>query len=191
MQVEALSIPDVKVVTPHRFSDARGDFQETFNHRGFADAIGIDAGSLAFVQDNQSLSVKAGTVRGLHYQAPPYAQSKLVRVVSGSIFDVAVDVRAGSPTFGQWTGAEISAEAGSQIWVPAGFLHGFATLEPNVIVCYKVTAYYDRDSEGAVLWNDPDLGIEWPFDADHAVLADKDAAAQPFRAFVTPFVAGS
>ena len=168
--VEPLSIPDVKLVTPPRFGDSRGFFSEVFHARRFAEA-GI-AGP--FVQDNHSLSATTGTVRGLHLQTDPSAQGKLVRVTRGSVWDVAVDVRHGSPTFGQHVGAVLSAANWHQLWIPAGFLHGFCTLEPDTEVLYKVTAEWDRHTERGVAWDDPDLAIPWPVAAADAVLSDKD-----------------
>lgn len=184
MQIQRLDIPDVIVVTPRRFEDDRGFFSETYNEKAFAEA-GIDA---AFVQDNHSCSVQAGTVRGLHYQTPPHAQGKLVRVTSGAIIDVVVDVRRGSPHYGQHVKAEISAENGSQIWVPAGFLHGFVTLKPDTHVTYKVTDFYDGGCDGSVLWSDPALGINWGIGESEAVLSAKDAKAQSWHDFDSPFV---
>jgi dTDP-4-dehydrorhamnose 3,5-epimerase len=183
LKVECLAIPDVKLVTPARFGDDRGFFSETYNAQRFKDA-GIDAD---FVQDNHSLSAQRGTVRGLHFQAPPFAQSKLVRVLRGTILDVAVDVRKGSPTYGKWVSAELSAKNGVQIFVPRGFLHGFVTLEPDTEIAYKVDNYYSRECDGAVQWNDPALGIDWGIPANEAVLSEKDAAAQSFAEFETPF----
>jgi len=183
LKVESLAIQDVKLVTPARFGDDRGFFSETYNAQRFKDA-GIDTD---FVQDNHSLSAQRGTVRGLHFQAPPFAQSKLVRVLRGTILDVAVDVRKGSPTYGKWVSAELSAKNGVQIFVPAGFLHGFVTLEPDTEIAYKVDNYYSKECDGAVLWNDPALGIDWGIPANEAVLSDKDAAAQSFAEFDSPF----
>jgi len=183
LKVESLAIQDVKLVTPARFGDDRGFFSETYNAQRFKDA-GIEAD---FIQDNHSLSAQRGTVRGLHFQAPPFAQSKLVRVLRGTILDVAVDVRKGSPTYGKWVSAELSAENGVQIFVPRGFLHGFVTLEPDTEIAYKVDNYYSKECDGAVLWNDPALGIDWGIPANEAVLSDKDAAAQSFAEFETPF----
>lgn len=170
MDVEPLAIEAVLLVKPRRFADGRGWFEETFNARSYA-AHGIAA---AFVQDNQSLSVAAGTVRGLHFQAPPFAQAKLVRVARGAIFDVAVDIRSGSPTFGRWVGAELSAENGAQLFVPHGFAHGFVTREPHTVVCYKVDAHYDRDSEMGLAFDDPDLAIDWGLSAGAPTLSDRD-----------------
>ena len=183
LKVESLAIQDVKLVTPARFGDDRGFFSETYNAQRFKDA-GIEAD---FIQDNHSLSAQRGTVRGLHFQAPPFAQSKLVRVLRGTILDVAVDVRKGSPTYGKWVSAELSAENGVQIFVPRGFLHGFVTLEPDTEIAYKVDNYYSKECDGAVLWNDPALGIDWGIPANEAVLSDKDAAAQSFAEFDSPF----
>lgn len=183
LKVEALAIPEVKLVTPPRFGDDRGFFSETYNAQRFKDA-GIDAD---FVQDNHSLSAQKGTVRGLHFQAPPFAQAKLVRVLRGSILDVAVDVRKGSPTYGKWVSAELSAQNGVQIYIPRGFLHGFATLEPDTEIAYKVDNYYSRECDGAVFWNDPALAIDWGIPADEAMLSEKDARAQSFADFDSPF----
>lgn len=183
MQIESLEISDVKLITPRRHADPRGYFCETYNTRIFH-ALGISAD---FVQDNESYSAKKGTVRGLHFQAPPFAQAKLVRVVKGAVIDVAVDARKGSPTYGRWVSARLSAENGAALYVPAGFLHGFATLEPDTVVLYKVDAHYDRDSEGAVRWNDPDLAIDWGIGESDALLSDKDAAAPFWADFKSPF----
>lgn len=183
LKVEPLEIEDVKLLTPPRFGDARGFFSETYNARAFQ-AAGIAA---EFCQDNHSYSAPAFTVRGLHYQAPPFAQAKLVRVLRGAIVDVAVDVRPGSPSYGKWVRAELSAETGVQIFVPRGFLHGFATLEPDTEVAYKVDAYYSKESDGAVYWNDEMLGIDWGIDPAKAVLSDKDAGAPRFVEFKSPF----
>ena len=182
-KIEALAIPEVKLVTPQRFGDARGFFSETYSAARFK-AAGIDAD---FVQDNHSLSIRAGTVRGLHYQSPPFAQAKLVRVLRGAIVDVAVDVRAGSPSYGKWVKAELSADNGVQIYVPRGFLHGFATLVPGTEVAYKVDNYYSRECDGAVRWNDPDLAVDWGLGQLGPVLSDKDAEAPGFAGFVSPF----
>jgi dTDP-4-dehydrorhamnose 3,5-epimerase len=183
MKVEALEVPDVKLVTPKRFSDERGCFSETWSAKAFA-AAGIDAG---FVQDNQSLSRKKNTVRGLHYQSPPFAQAKLVRVLSGAILDVAVDARKGSPTWGRWVSARLDAETGSELFVPKGFLHGFVTLEDDTVVAYKVDAYYDQPSDGTVRWNDPALAIDWGIAEADAILSKKDSAAPFWAAFRSPF----
>jgi dTDP-4-dehydrorhamnose 3,5-epimerase len=170
VQVESLNIPDVKLITPRRFGDARGYFAETYVAPRLAGA-GID---LPLIQDNQSFSAAAGTVRGLHCQVAPFVQGKLVRVLRGAIWDVAVDARLGSPTFGQWAAATLSAENFAQLWVPPGFLHGFCTIEPDTEVFYKVTNLYDRESERGVIWNDPTLRLPWPLPDTGAVLSDKD-----------------
>lgn len=169
MRVERLAIPDVMLLTPDRFGDSRGFFSETFV------AIRIEAAgiTLPFVQDNHSKSGPAGVLRGLHCQIKPYAQGKLVRVVSGAIWDVAVDARQGSPSFGQHVSAELSAENWRQMWIPPGFLHGFCTLVPDSEVIYKTTDYYDSASERGVIWDDPDLAIPWPL-ASNPVLSAKD-----------------
>jgi dTDP-4-dehydrorhamnose 3,5-epimerase len=171
MRVERLAIADVILVTPARFGDSRGFFSETYNERRFSEA-GIGAG---FVQDNHSLSAQRGVVRGLHCQIAPSAQGKLVRVVKGAIWDVVVDIRHGSPSFGQYVGAELSAENWAQLWVPAGFLHGFCTLVPETEVIYKVNAEYDPAAERGVAWDDPDLALPWPVTPAQAVLSTKDA----------------
>lgn len=186
MQIDTTSLPGVLILTPRRFGDARGWFSEVWNRRTLA-AQGID---IDFVQDNHSLSRAAGTVRGLHFQTPPHAQAKLVRCGRGRVFDVAVDVRKGSPTFGQWTGAELSPENGRQLLIPAGFLHGFVTREPDSELLYKCSDVYAPDCDGAVRFDDPDLGIDWGIDPGSAILSDKDRAAPLFRNFATPFVYG-
>lgn len=178
MKVERLAIPEVILVTPPRFSDSRGFFSETYNAQRMGDA-GID---LPFVQDNQSLSRHKGVVRGLHCQLAPHAQGKLVRCTKGAIWDVAVDARTGSPTYGKWVAAELSEENWSQLWIPPGFLHGFCTLVEDSEVQYKCTALYAKDCERAVIWNSAELGIEWPIRAEDAVLSDKDVVAPEFSA---------
>ncbi len=170
MNVIETSIPDVKLIMPLKHGDHRGFFSETYNKAALAEA-GIE---LDFVQDNHSLSADQGTVRGLHFQTPPYAQDKLVRVVRGAIFDVAVDLRKGSPTLGQHVSTVISAEETKQILVPIGFAHGFCTLEPNTEVIYKVTNFYAPAHDKGCFWNDPDLGIDWPDDAADAIVSEKD-----------------
>ena len=170
MDVVSLDIPDVKIIRPKKFGDHRGFFSETYTKKTF-EAAGLQ---YDFVQDNHSLSAEVGTVRGLHFQLPPFAQDKLVRVVRGAILDVAVDIRKGSPTFGRHVSAVISAADWNQILVPIGFAHGFCTLEPDTEVIYKVTNYYSAEHDRGLLWNDPELGIDWPVSADKARLSDKD-----------------
>ncbi|MHB2166874.1 dTDP-4-dehydrorhamnose 3,5-epimerase [Alsobacter sp. R-9] len=180
---EQLSIPEVILVRPRRFGDARGWFMETWSRSVFA-AGGIDAD---FVQDNQSFSAQVGTVRGLHFQRPPTPQAKLVRVVRGAIFDVAVDLRRLSPTYGRWCAATLTAEGGEQLFVPRGFAHGFATLQPDTEVAYKVDGPYDPACDSGIAWDDPDLGIPWPVAPGAAVLSAKDRMQPAFAAFVSPF----
>lgn len=158
----------VVVIEPDVFADSRGFFTESWNLRAYTEA-GIDA---AFVQDNHSLSVAAGTVRGLHFQRPPMEQAKLVRVTAGAVYDVAVDIRSGSDTFGQWVGVILSAENHRQLFVPRGFAHGFCTLVPNTEVMYKVDNYYSPDHDAGIAWNDPQIGVEWPF--REVTLSEKD-----------------
>lgn len=170
MKIESLAIADVKLITPKKFGDDRGFFSETWSERAFKDA-GID---LHFIQDNHAYSAAAHTVRGLHFQLPPMAQDKLVRVVRGAILDVAVDIRRSSPTFGRHVAVVLSAENWAQLLVPKGFAHGYATLEPDTEVLYKVTSGYAPALEAGILWNDPALKIAWPVAADAAQLSDKD-----------------
>src|SRR4051794_30186664 len=172
LSATSLAIPEVRLIEPDRFQDQRGFFSETYNRRDFTRA-GM-AGD--FVQDNHSLSVEIGTVRGLHYQLPPAAQAKLVRVVRGAVLDVAVDLRRGSPTFGRHVAQTLSPGRWNQMFVPVGFAHGFCTLEPDTEVVYKVTGYYSRAHDRGVRWDDPGLAIDWPVDPTAAVLSDKDRA---------------
>ncbi|MEL7491369.1 MAG: dTDP-4-dehydrorhamnose 3,5-epimerase [Pseudomonadota bacterium] len=181
--VAKTAIDGVLVITPRRFSDERGFFSEVYNQRTLGEA-GLDQ---IFVQDNHSYSAEAGTVRGLHYQAPPAAQAKLVRVSRGAVIDVAVDVRRGSPTFGMHVKEVLTAENGVQLYVPEGFLHGFVTMEPHTEVQYKVSNFYAAEHDGAVLWNSLELGIDWGLGGDDAVLSEKDAKATPWAQFETPF----
>lgn len=181
MQIETTALPGVLIITPARHGDARGFFSEVWNRRALADK-GVTLPG--FVQDNQSLSQRAGTLRGLHYQAPPSAQGKLVRCGRGRLWDVAVDARAGSPTYGRHVGVELSAENGRQLWVPAGFLHGFVTREDDTEILYKCTAHYDPVADGAVAWDS--LGIDWGVEAPR--LSDKDARAPRFEDWTSPFV---
>ncbi|MEM7176189.1 MAG: dTDP-4-dehydrorhamnose 3,5-epimerase [Pseudomonadota bacterium] len=182
MQVEQTTLPGVLVLTPARFGDARGFFSESWNRQRMA-GYGLD---LEFVQDNHSVSEQAGTLRGLHFQAPPHAQTKLVRCGQGALFDVAVDIRKGSPSYGQWVGVELSAENGRQMLVPAGFLHGFVTRTAHTEVLYKCTDYYAPDCDGSVRWDS--CGIDWGLAGDHPVLSDKDASATALEDFDSPFV---
>lgn len=173
MQVIETDIPAVKRVIPNRFGDDRGWFSETYR----VDVLAAAGITDPLVQDNQSFSAEAGTVRGLHFQLAPAAQAKLVRVLAGAILDVAVDLRRASPTYGRHVAVRLDAAAGEQLYVPAGFAHGFCTLEPDTMVAYKVSAYYSREHDRNLLWNDPDLAIAWPVAADEAVLSDKDRIA--------------
>lgn len=170
MEFRRLAVPDVVEIQPRRFGDDRGHFSEIFR----LDRFRAEMGPVDFVQENQSLSVRAGTIRGLHFQTHPFAQGKLVRCLAGTIFDVAVDLRRNSPHFGHWVAVELSADKGNQLWIPAGFGHGFCTLQPDSIVCYKVTAYYSQAEDKGVAWDDPDIGIVWPALADAATLSAKD-----------------
>lgn len=183
MQVERLNIPDIRLLVLRKHGDARGFFSETYNRKSFA-ALGID---IDFVQDNHSLSAEKGTVRGLHFQTPPFAQDKLVRVTRGSVFDVAVDLRRDSPTYGLHVSAVLSAQAWNQILVPIGFAHGFMTLEPDTEVIYKVSNYYAPDHDKGLLWNDPALGIAWPLAEDEAILSEKDRIQPRLEEIVSPF----
>ena len=180
MQIEQTTLSGVLILTPARFGDARGFFSESWNKRRMEEH-GID---MEFVQDNHSMSGEFGTLRGLHYQSPPHAQNKLVRCGQGRVFDVAVDIRVGSPTYGQWAGAELSAENGKQLLVPKGFLHGFVTREPNTEVLYKCTDYYAPECDGAVRWDS--CGIEWGLEGA-PVLSAKDEQAVALADFESPF----
>lgn len=176
MRVIETEIPAVRRIVPARFGDTRGWFAETFRVDRLAEAGIADV----FVQDNQSFSAPKGTVRGLHFQTNPMAQGKLVRVLQGAIFDVAVDLRRTSPTYGRHVSATLDAAGGEQLYVPVGFAHGFCTLEPDTMVAYKVTAYYSRENDAGTLWNDPALAIPWPVSEAQAILSDKDKAAPRF-----------
>ena len=183
MRLEVLSISAVKVLTPEKYYDQRGFFSETYNRRALTE-LGLD---VDFVQDNHSFSAERGTVRGLHFQTPPYVQDKLVRVVHGSVFDVAVDLRSSSPSYGKHTNAVLSAGAWNQVLVPIGFAHGFMTLEPSTEVIYKVSDYYAPAHDKGLLWNDPALGIRWPIPEDEVLLSDKDRQQPRLSELVTPF----
>ena len=177
MDVTPTPIDGLICFKPKRFQDYRGFFTEVFRQSAFENAVGSQ---FEFVQENTSLTLKAGTIRGLHTQIPPHAQGKLIRCVSGKVFDVAVDIRHGSDTFGRWVGIELSAENGKQLWIPPGFLHGFCTMEPNSEVTYKCTAYYSPAHDRAVAWNDDQIGIDWP--VKNPILSEKDLAAPKLNA---------
>lgn len=194
MKVTETAIPDVKIIEPQVFRDARGTFSETFSQRWFEQAVGSTGSdgqplwSGRFVQDNESRSV-AGVVRGLHFQKPPHAQAKLVRVTAGRILDVAVDMRRSSPTFGRWTAVELSVENGRQLFIPQGFAHGFSVLGVGgdgwATVAYKVDDLYAPECDAGVLWNDPTPAIDWGFDPALAIVSAKDAALPTLeKAFV-------
>lgn len=183
MEVTSLAISEVLLLKPKRFGDERGFFSEVFKESDTS-AAGI---AERFIQDNHSFSSEKGVVRGLHFQAPPKAQGKLIRVTRGSIFDVVLDIRTGSPTYGQHVAAELSADNWSQLWVPPGFAHGFCTLEPNVEVIYKVTSDYSPPDEGGVMWNDPALGIPWPIAVSEAVLSARDTKWPVLADLNSPF----
>lgn len=185
MRAQRLDIPEVLLVTPDKHGDERGFFSEVYNHRVLA-AAGMDA---EFVQDNHSFSSERGTVRGLHFQAPPHAQHKLVRVVRGSIFDVVLDLRRGSPSYGRHVATIVSSASWNQVFVPAGFAHGLMTLDPDTEILYKVSAYYAPTHERGILWNDPALGIPWPLPEREAILSDKDRGHPALADFgESPFV---
>lgn len=177
MEFRKFQIDGPVEITPKKFGDDRGYFSEIFRLTAFQE----NADPVDFVQENQSLSVRQGTIRGLHFQSDAFAQGKLVRCLAGSIFDVAVDLRHGSPNYGKWLGVELTAEANNQLWIPAGFAHGFCTLTPDVIVCYKVTAYYSSECDKGVAWDDPEIAIAWPAVADADTLSPKDKIQPSLR----------
>ena len=177
MKASPTAIPDVMVIEPKVFGDARGFFYESFNQAAFNAATGT---AFEFVQDNHSRSSK-GVLRGLHYQLPPHAQGKLVRVVRGAVWDVAVDIRQGSPTFGQWVGQELTEDNHKQFWIPPGFAHGFVVLSESADFLYKTTNYYAPQSDRGIAWNDPDLDIAWPNLGMDFVLSDKDRQQPALR----------
>ena len=177
LSIRPLALPEIKLISAPRFGDQRGYFAETYVRGDFA-AAGV---ANEFVQDNESLSRTAGTVRGMHFQIPPFAQAKLIRVLTGRIFDACVDLRRSSPRYGRHATVELAAESGDQLFVPAGFAHGFCTLEPDTTVLYKVDAVYSAEHERGVAWSDPALAIPWPVGADAAILSAKDAALPPLR----------
>jgi dTDP-4-dehydrorhamnose 3,5-epimerase len=170
MEFRSLALDGVLEIVPRKITDERGYFSEVFRLSGFTE----HAGPTVFVQDNQSLSVRAGTVRGIHFQSHPEAQGKLVRCLSGRMLDVAVDLRHGSPTFGKWVAVVLSPEENNQLWIPVGFGHAFCTLEPNSVVSYRVTSYYSPENDRGVAWDDADIAIEWPEIADPTTLSSKD-----------------
>jgi dTDP-4-dehydrorhamnose 3,5-epimerase len=170
MQFQKFDLSGPIRIEPRRHGDARGYFAETYRADHFAEAVG----PMDFVQENESLSAKVGTVRGLHFQTEPFAQGKLVRCVAGALLDVAVDIRTGSPSYGRWIAAELSADNGCQLWVPPGFAHGFCTLEPDTVLTYKVTAYYSQEHDKGLAWDDPSIGVVWPALADAETLSAKD-----------------
>ncbi|MDO4449452.1 MAG: dTDP-4-dehydrorhamnose 3,5-epimerase [Moraxella sp.] len=181
MNIIETKIPELLIFEPKVFNDERGCFFESFNQKTFETALkerGFEVPT--FVQDNHSIS-KKGVLRGLHYQLPPFAQGKLVRVVQGRAFDVAVDIRKNSPTFGQWVGVELTADNHRQFWVPAGFAHGFVALEDNTQFLYKTTNFYDKNSERSIVWNDVDLNIDWGIDSQGLIINEKDREASPLK----------
>ncbi len=182
MKVIETKIPGLLIIEPRVFGDERGFFFESFNEKAFAEATGVTP---HFVQDNHSKSVK-GVLRGLHYQLPPKTQGKLVRVVQGEVFDVAVDIRKDSPTYGQWVGEVLSADNKKQLWIPPGFAHGFLTLSDTAEFLYKTTDYWSPEHERAIIWNDDTLNIQWPLNGMQPTLAAKDAAATAFSAAEIP-----
>lgn len=182
MEFRPLDLPGIVEIIPSRHGDARGYFSEIFR----ADEFGDQIGAVDFVQENQSLSAMEGTIRGLHFQTHPYAQGKLVRCIVGAIFDVAVDLRQGSRSFGQWVALELTAEKGNQLWIPPGFAHGFCTLLPETIVCYKVTSFYSAEHDEGVAWDDEEIGISWPELAEPQTLSPKDRV-QPKLSALPPY----
>lgn len=183
MKISSLEIPDIKVIQTKKFGDDRGYFSETYN-KNLLEENGI---IIDFIQDNQSLSVEKNVLRGLHFQSPPFAQDKLVRCLSGSILDVAVDIRKNSPTFGKYIKKIISSENFEQILVPIGFAHGFVTLEPNTLVMYKVSNYYSAENDHGIIWNDSDINIDWGVDEESVILSEKDLKQPAFSQLISPF----
>ena len=182
MEIQSFDIADVKLLIPRHIGDERGYFAETFR----ADLFAAQCSDLTFVQDNESMSAKAGTIRGLHFQSEPHAQGKLVRCTAGALFDVAVDIRQGSITYGEWVAETLTPGNGKQLWVPPGFAHGFCSLEPNTVICYKVTGYHSAECDKGVAWDDPAIGVEWPNIADAETLSPKDRN-QPLLADLSPY----
>jgi dTDP-4-dehydrorhamnose 3,5-epimerase len=183
MDFEKTWLADVIVITPERHEDARGYFTEVFRQDKFREHVG----EFDFVQDNQSQSVHIGTIRGLHFQRPPKAQGKLVRCIAGVILDVAVDIRRGSPTYGEHVAIELTAENDKQLWIPPGFAHGFCALTSNAVINYKVTEYYSAEHDSGLLWNDDDLAIDWKINPDAAILSEKDQRQPSFAELVNAF----
>ena len=183
MDIERCEIPEVRLIRLRQHRDSRGYFSEAYNRRDFV-AAGIND---EFVQDNQSFSDKAGTIRGFHYQNLPHAQAKLVRVISGRIVDYALDLRRHSPSYGHCVVRELSADEPSQMYIPVGFAHAFCTLEPRTLVFYKVTSHYEPSAEAGVIWSDPDLKIDWPVRPSHAICSDKDAQLPKLRDLESAF----
>ena len=183
LEVNSLELKSIILFRPKKFNDACGYFIETFNARSYAEA-GVDS---AFVQDNQSLSRKTGTIRGLHFQRPPAAQAKLVRVLRGSIFDVVIDLRHGSRSYGRWCSTTLTGQGGEQLFVPRGFAHGFYAIEPDTEVAYKVDNFYAPSCDAGLRWDAPDLAIPWPVRPADAVISEKDAGLPFFKTFVSPF----
>jgi dTDP-4-dehydrorhamnose 3,5-epimerase len=178
-----LAIPDVLLIQARKFLDPRGYFLESYSRRDF-ELLGISG---EFVQDNQSRSAIRGTIRGLHFQSPPHAQAKIVRVLHGSIFDVAVDLRPRSPTFGKWCGVILTADIPQQLLVPRGFAHGFCTLKPDTEVAYKVDDYYAPECNHGIIWNDPDIAVAWPVPAHETIVSELDTAHPRLAEFESPF----
>ena len=176
-------MPIPQLIIPQRYGDSRGWFAETYSYRRLADEGVIDE----FVQDNHSLSVSKGTLRGLHFQTPPHAQAKLVRCISGAIWDVAVDVRAASPTYGQWVGAELTASGGEQLYIPVGFAHGFITLTDHAEVAYKTSDYYAPQCDSGIIWDDPMIAVDWPISNVKPILSEKDQKLGLLQDFASPF----
>ncbi len=176
MEITTLNMSGLALILPRRIGDERGSFAEIFR----SDWFRRNFGDFAFVQENESHSGRMGTIRGLHFQAMPHSQGKLVRCTAGALFDVAVDIRNGSPTFGQWYGETLTANDGKQIWIPPGFAHGFCTIEPDTVICYKVTDYYDSECDKGLAWDDPLIGIVWPDVAAPDTLSSKDCVQPAF-----------
>ena len=170
MEIESFNIASIKLFTPRQIGDERGYFAEIFR----ADLFAQHVGDFVFVQDNESLSARQGTIRGLHFQSEPHAQGKLVRCTAGALFDVVVDIRHGSPTYGQWVAETLTPSNGKQLWIPPGFAHGFCSLEVDTVICYKVTGYYSTECDKGLRWDDPAIGIVWPDMADPGTLSPKD-----------------